>query len=183
MPTLPASATPEAAVAASMPYEDVLLAVRGIVIKAMVGRGFPRDDAEDVTQDVLERISRCPDDFAAQLDDVDHHRAYFAKMAYNYYLMRLRSERRRQRREEFHVLFAPPPNPPPEGPSVRDALELVDLAPLSALQRQYLQAVLVDHLGIDQIARARGTTTRAVHRVLQRATTAVRDFQHVGAAA
>src|SRR3712207_6183276 len=39
------------------PTPEQLVAVRRLMIRALVNRGFPYEDAEDVVQDVLERIA------------------------------------------------------------------------------------------------------------------------------
>lgn len=156
-----------------------LAAVRRLIVGAILHRGFPCQDAEDVTQDVLVKIASQPDRYTRLLGDLDAHGAYFVAMAFNTYRMRLRGERRRQRREQSHSMLVLRPGGGGDGLDSADALDLASDAPLSGLQRRYLRAVLDEHLSLEQIATDSGTSTRAVRDVLQRAATVVRR-QHQG---
>jgi RNA polymerase sigma factor (sigma-70 family) len=153
---------------------DQLLAARGLMVSAMTKRGYAREDAEDIAQDVVERILRHPQDYMAQLADVDGNAGFFVVVALRTYLMRLRTEKRRRRREERHhrYSFSGPEDDP--GPAGQDIMLLADLAPLTSRQRSYLEYVFAERLSIEEIAIRTGTSPRAVRGVLQRATTAIR---------
>jgi DNA-directed RNA polymerase specialized sigma24 family protein len=98
-------------------------------------------------------------------------------MAFNSYLMMLRSERRRRQREDRHAVLVPESSRDEDqdgGPDGDTVLELADVAPLTVRQRQYIKAVFDEHLGIEDIATRNGTTPRAVRAVLARAAACIR---------
>lgn len=152
------------------------------MVRAVVRRGFPHDDAEDAAQTVLEQIAKDPDRYAARLRDLDHHRGYFVMAALNAYLMQLRSERRRRLREDLHQFLTTgdvgtrTDETTPGSPYRQKALELIDASELTARQRQYMLAVLVEGMSIEQIAASTETTVDAVRRVLGRAVAVLRQL-------
>lgn len=156
-----------------------LAAARAVMVSSLVRRGFPLQDAEDVVQGVLVRIAKDPSAYADKLADVEQHRRWFTTVAMNAYLMMLRGEQRRRRRETEHSIAVADSG---DGlrrhvPGPQEIMTIADAAGLTAHQRAYLQAVVVDHLGVEDIARVHGTSTRAVRAVLQRA--ALRMARHL----
>jgi DNA-directed RNA polymerase specialized sigma24 family protein len=151
------------------------VALRRVVVTALVNRGYPYQDAEDATQDVLEKIAARPARFADKIAALEEHEGYFVRMAVNAYLMRLRSERRRREREKRHFHSTAPLAAGGPGQRPEDLLDIVAVAPLSELQRRYLHEILVGQRSVEQIAAINGTTARAVRGVLQRAATIVRN--------
>ncbi|MFC4294181.1 RNA polymerase sigma factor [Novosphingobium tardum] len=72
----------------------VYLDHRPALARYLMARGLPRDDAEDVLQDLWIRLD------GAAPGPVGEPRAYLYRMAHNLLLDRRRSSQRRQRREE-----------------------------------------------------------------------------------
>lgn len=153
------------------PSDQQLAKVRRLVVVNLTRKGFPLEDAEDVAQEILLKITEAPGDFMERLNDLDNHVGYFISKAFTTYLMLLRKERRRRQREERFSLSATESGDLADG-SGHDSdalLALAAQAPLTELQRDYLTRVLVDRRFLDEIAQATGTSERAVRAVLQRA--------------
>lgn len=144
-------------------------AVWDLMVSALRFRNVPRQDAEDASQQALMTLVADPPRFAPMLADLNTYHAFFARMALNEYLMKLRSESRRRKREALHVQSTSRLTGGEDGPDVDDALALMETAPLNDRQREYLHAVLVEHVSVDELAQRTRTTPRAVRAVLQRA--------------
>jgi len=148
---------------------------RTLMVDTMVARGAPRDDAEDAAQDAVERMVRDPNRFAERLANVDAEAAYFTTVAFNAYLIRLRTERRRRERE----LRAGPAlaesalaeNLGLARPGIgQDAIvELARDAGLTPRQMEYLLAVLNENRSVSDVAAAASSSPQAVQAVLRRA--------------
>lgn len=63
-----------------VPLRMQLEAARSPLVIALVNRGFPRPDAEDIVQDVLGRIERRPGTIATRIASVQEHVAYFVNV-------------------------------------------------------------------------------------------------------
>jgi len=74
-----------------------LVAIRRIVVEALVDRGFPDADAQAVALDVVAQIIADLDGFATILDAVDEHAERLEAMALSTYFTQLHDERRRRR--------------------------------------------------------------------------------------
>ena len=155
--------------------DEQLVAVRDLLVPALRNRGLPQEDAEDACQQAMVKILARPSYFAPHLANLESNPGYFVRMAFNEYLQQLRAERRRRRREESQARSASRLTGGTDGPDVGDALVLVRAAPLSKLQREYILAVLVEHLSVEQLAVRTGTSPRAVRAVLYRAVAIVRE--------
>ena len=142
-----------------------------LMVRSLVTRGFPRADAEDVAQESFERMMREPSLWLDKLGDLDQHKGWFITVALNSYLMMLRGQGRRRRREHHHweAMAGVGEEVLHRGPTGADILVLAEQAKLTNRQRAYLEAVLLDHMGIDEIAEVTNTTARAVRAVLVRA--------------
>jgi len=157
------------------PTDNHLDSLRQLAVGSLIRQGVHRADAEDAAQEMLEKVTRRPRTFAWRVADLDNQVPYFTTMALNTYRMRLRAERRRRQREQTQHYPAAPVAEADEGTSTADALALAADAPLSDLQRQYLEAVLIHHMSVEDIATTTGTTPRAVRAVLARAALIVRE--------
>jgi len=154
---------------------EQLVAVQDFLVPALRNRGLPQEDAEDACQQALVKILARSSHFATRLADLEANRGYFIRMAFNEYLQQLRAERRRRRREESEARSASRSVGGTDSPDVGDALALVRAAPLSQLQREYILAVLVEHLSIEELAVRTATSPRAVRAVLHRAVAIMRE--------
>ena len=142
-----------------------------LMFGALVARGFPKADAEDVVQEAFVRILRVPEDHLPKLADLDDNKGWFITLAFNTYLTMLRGNRRQRRRELHHLdnMAQPDEEVLRRGPGTDAIMILAEQAALTKRQRAYLQAVVVDHMLIEEIAETTETTPRAVRAVLQRA--------------
>jgi len=138
---------------------------------ALVARGFPKADAEDVVQEAFVRILRASGDHLPRLADLENNKGWFITLAVNTYLTMLRGNRRQRRRELAHLdnVAQPHEEVSRRGPGADAIMILAEQAELTNRQRAYLQAIAVDHLGIEDIAEVTQTSPRAVRAVLQRA--------------
>lgn len=157
---------------------DDLAAIRRLAINTLATRGYPRVDAEDVAQDVLAKIVANPQEFAERVAALPEHRGYFATMAMNSYLMRLRAEMRRRDRERVAASdeggFSDSVELAAQDFDASALLTLIPEADLTPRQREYILDLLINNNSIEDIATREGTTQRAVRAVLMRAATRLR---------
>lgn len=152
------------------PSPEELEELRKRLLSALVARGVPRADAEDAVLRVLARLAHRPDLWVAT-----YGIGYFVRAVVKEHLMDLRTERRRRRREQHYGERISAPPAEIDQRHVRAALELAAAVDLTARQRQYLHAVLVEGRSIEEIADAYGTGVKAVQRVLDRAAKTMRE--------
>ena len=166
----------EILVAPSTEPTEPIEAVRKLMLTALLRRGVARTDAEDAVQGVLERLLRRPD-LASKVAGGDEHAGYFVRAAINQHLMALRAERCLRAREQLYVERGSAAAAIALGDvdrhRVREALEVAASVDLTARQREYVQAVLVEGRSLQQLAAATGTSVKAVQAVLARATAAM----------
>lgn len=155
---------------------EQLAAVHALMVASLVGRGLPIQDADDAAQNVLEKIARDPSSFADKLANLEEHKGWFVTVALNAYLMLLRGDRARRRREIQYWLSHVAAGGDIEHamPEAKVVLALAAGGVLTARQRAYLEAVLVNRMHIEEIAELNRISPRAVRAVLARAAARLR---------
>jgi DNA-directed RNA polymerase specialized sigma24 family protein len=161
------------------PPPEQLHAAREVMIDALVGRDLPLRDAEDAASHALTTMARSPEKFASKLAAVDDHVPYFVNLALKAYLAQMQAERHARRRAglAYRVGGRADPGWASDSLTAADVLALAEFAPLTALQRQYLRAIFVDQLTVQQIATATRRSTQVVSEVLQRAAAVVDEYR------
>lgn len=155
--------------------DEEIVAFRQRMVR-LLARRYPAD-ADDLAQELAATIAGDRDRFTTRVREFDHHVGYFVSMALTRYRMQLRSTRRRKLREERFSRGRPPtPGIDTESYEAADVVEVLEKVELTPLQRDYVEAVLVGHRSIAQIAADARTSERAVRATLARAAKLLRDY-------